>query len=598
MRKIDKLKNKVKNNIFELYKYIDTKNYFLLFIWFILTCIVGSLPSFTVYINKSVINSLTKLSEEFNDLYFRNAVLFLVVLSLIELLIEVIEKINLIIYKKIGDVTTQKLQTRFYEAISLLSADQFEDFQMYKKITMATNGLGSNGIDILQKIATIIASIFSVFSLFAVLYYVHWLLPLVIILSGVPAFIALLINKNYRYHNIEKLVEKQRKHFYLTSLFTDKEAVKELKIFNCFRFLIKRWEKEDSEILGEEMSVQKHESILSIVASSIAEIATLGVMLWLINKMADGELSIGDYVSLIGAISILQTSLGELSGCISEIYESNKYLAALFEILHLDDKKMKKMDEAEAVFHFENMVIKNLNFRYPSSNSNILKKINCTIESGDHIAIIGHNGSGKTTLANLLMGVYEKYDGTIIINNKVLEGNIRQQYQKNVACILQNFIKYEMSLRENIVMGNLDEYGNDKRIIEIMQMIGLNIDNQNGLETILSPLYQNGTELSGGEWQKIAMGRALIKDAEVFCFDEPTASLDPEAESKFYSNLTKVIEDKTYIIVSHRLGVTKFCNKIIVMNEGEIAEIGTHEDLLEKRGIYYRLYTMQSDLYV
>lgn len=211
---------------------------------------------------------------------------------------------------------------------------------------------------------------------------------------------------------------------------------------------------------------------------------------------------------------------------------------------------------------------------------------------------IGHNGSGKTTLVNLMMGLYHSYEGQIYVNDLELsEEEYVNDYQSKLACVFQDFNRYEMTIRENVAIANVSEIDKDDKIRTVLRKMKLEKLSMENLDCMLSSFYEGGIDLSGGEWQKIALARADYRNAELLMFDEPTSALDPESEIKFYNTVLDLVDNKTFVIVSHRMAVTKYCNKIFVMENGKITESGSHDELIAKRGIYYDMYRKQIETY-
>lgn len=224
--------------------------------------------------------------------------------------------------------------------------------------------------------------------------------------------------------------------------------------------------------------------------------------------------------------------------------------------------------------------------------------ISFEIKRGDKVAIIGHNGSGKTTLVNLMMGLYHSYEGQIYVNDLELsEEEYVNDYQSKLACVFQDFNRYEMTIRENVAIANVSEIDKDDKIRTVLRKMKLEKLSMENLDCMLSSFYEGGIDLSGGEWQKIALARADYRNAELLMFDEPTSALDPESEIKFYNTVLDLVDNKTFVIVSHRMAVTKYCNKIFVMENGKITESGSHDELIAKRGIYYDMYRKQIETY-
>lgn len=364
--------------------------------------------------------------------------------------------------------------------------------------------------------------------------------------------------------------------------------------------MIDIWDKKDRMLNLEDIKVIKFENKLRVYAITIAKGFTGIVMVWLISLISSAEITVGAFVSLISAIALLSTSFGSIFSDIAQLYENNKYIAALYKILDIvPEEKGKNIGIKERkIKSLESIKFSNVFFSYPSAKQDIISDVCFEIKKGDRVAIIGHNGSGKTTLVNLMMGLYRSYKGKIYVNGLELStDDYLDEYQTKLASVFQDYNRYEMSIRENVAISNVTEMNNDKKIREVLDEMKLKKISKQDLDIMLSPFYEGGIDLSGGEWQKVALARANFRNSELFLFDEPTAALDPEAEMKFYNSVLNIVENKTFVIVSHRMAVTKYCNKIIVMDNGKIAESGSHDELIAKRGIYYKMYRKQIQTY-
>ncbi len=197
-----------------------------------------------------------------------------------------------------------------------------------------------------------------------------------------------------------------------------------------------------------------------------------------------------------------------------------------------------------------------------------------------------------------MMGLYHSYEGQIYVNDLELsEEEYVNDYQSKLACVFQDFNRYEMTIRENVAIANVSEIDKDDKIRTVLRKMKLEKLSMENLDCMLSSFYEGGIDLSGGEWQKIALARADYRNAELLMFDEPTSALDPESEIKFYNTVLDLVDNKTFVIVSHRMAVTKYCNKIFVMENGKITESGSHDELIAKRGIYYDMYRKQIETY-
>lgn len=484
-----------------------------------------------------------------------------------------------------------------------LPMEVFDDYKIRKEIILAQDGLSTNGIEIMENLISIVSKIVSIVSVFSMLYMVSWKLPLAIVGSMVPTLAAVIISKKMQYKVHQELVEERRKRDYLKSLFQNKGTVKELRIFKAFNFYINIWNKKDKMLYQEDIKVTKYENKMRVYAIMVAKFFVCAVMVWLISLINTGEITVGSFVSLTSAIALLSSSFGIIASNIAQLYQNNKYIEAFYKIIDIipDEKKCiseEKRREEKKIGTFESLKFSNVSFCYPSSQKNNISDISFEIKRGDKVAIIGHNGSGKTTLVNLMMGLYHSYEGQIYVNDLELsEEEYVNDYQSKLACVFQDFNRYEMTIRENVAIANVSEIDKDDKIRTVLRKMKLEKLSMENLDCMLSSFYEGGIDLSGGEWQKIALARADYRNAELLMFDEPTSALDPESEIKFYNTVLDLVDNKTFVIVSHRMAVTKYCNKIFVMENGKITESGSHDELIAKRGIYYDMYRKQIETY-
>ena len=246
---------------------------------------------------------------------------------------------------------------------------------------------------------------------------------------------------------------------------------------------------------------------------------------------------------------------------------------------------------------FDSIKVKQLSFSYPGRKTPAVSNLSFTIKRNEVVAIVGNNGGGKTTLVKLLTGLYQAQKGQIYYGRQNLRSLDPEEFYKQISFVSQDFIKYELTVRENIGIGDWKQIENTDKIYMLLHQVGLEtFTSQASVNQLLGDEF-GGRELSVGQWQKLAIARGMMKDSSVIFLDEPTAALDPLMETKVLKMFLKIAREKTAIIVSHRIGICKEVDKIIVMKEGKIAEIGNHEELLAEKGEYYRLYTMQQKWY-
>ena len=314
-------------------------------------------------------------------------------------------------------------------------------------------------------------------------------------------------------------------------------------------------------------------------------------------KAMYGLITIGNVVSYVAAITALSIAITNIVERYSKLHLFNNYLNNYFTYLNLQSTKkygvINRLDIDQLEIEF-----KDVSFKYPNQEEYTLKNINLKLEKGLRLAIVGLNGAGKTTLIKLLCRLYEPTEGQILINNIPLISYSKEIIDSLFSVVFQDFKLFSYSVKDNVSSGL---HGDSKRVEETLKKTGMFdrvCDMPQDIDTVIyQRSKQQGVEISGGEAQKIAIARALYKDSPIVILDEPTAALDPKSEAEIYSNFNDLVADKTSIFISHRMSSCKFCDKIIVIDDGTIAEQGHHNHLVEAGGIYSRMWNAQAKYY-
>jgi ATP-binding cassette subfamily B protein len=351
--------------------------------------------------------------------------------------------------------------------------------------------------------------------------------------------------------------------------------------------------------------------------------SSLTILIWffiacaLIPPLADGELSVGMFIGLISAaFSVTQMASWELSHITDELANNNEYLKDLsaFSALSEQEGALDLPYNKNGGFNFESIEFRDVSFKYPGTDNYILKNCSFKISKNTQYAFVGVNGAGKTTITKLLTGLYPDFDGNIYINEKNIGEYPHERLKSFFSVVYQDFAKYYISMRDNIMLGNitevngvdgLDNMDNKSEKLQNIELDSITKKLPDGIDTYLGKIKENGVDLSGGEWQKIAIARTLVSDAPIRILDEPTASLDPIAESNIYemfSNISKInknpeLSTKAQIFITHRLGAAKFADEIFVIADGCVAEQGNHDTLIAENGIYAAMFESQRGWY-
>jgi ATP-binding cassette subfamily B protein len=380
---------------------------------------------------------------------------------------------------------------------------------------------------------------------------------------------------------------------YLANTLEDPIAIREMRIYNSITYFTNLWAMIMKKQHDKRYSARKFEIKTGMIVAMVQTSAIFVVLVYLLSKMGESN------TVTVGTISVLFLALLSSGGKImsltwplSKLYISSSKLYDLNEVLTYKNRNFRNNNINNTTDPMLPITVSNVYFKYAKFNKNVLSDINMIIKPGEKIAIVGENGAGKSTLIKMLLGQYTPSTGTIRWKNS-------PEPHGKVSVVFQNAIKFELTLRENILLGDASSPLDEAKILRVLEKCEL-IDlfhELGGLDVSLGQLVEGGRQLSGGQWQKLAIARALYNDAELIVFDEPTSAIDPNAEMQIYTKLLEICQDKAAIFISHRLGWAKNVDTIYVMYNGRIAEVGHHQDLIDHKGIYASMYALQSSWY-
>lgn len=412
-------------------------------------------------------------------------------------------------------------------------------------------------------------------------------------------------SKNYANKRCKKevwdpLANWWRRNHYMSNTTCDFAAAKDIRMFGLREWLTEKFKKEkvtryEGQKLNEKIWFAC--SITTNVCFALSQIAVNG---WLLYKAARGEMTIGNFSFYTAASISFYTYVRNIMDSIADLLQRSREVDDWRSFLDMDggdpDEGMEVPEYESYEFEF-----KNVSFKYPKSENYALKNLSLTLKAGQRLAVVGLNGAGKSTFIKLLLRLYEPTEGEILLNGINVQKYSKTSYYRIFAPVFQDVNLFAFPLAENVSMKSPES--TDKKLAEgCLENAGFGEklkELPNGIDTeILKVIYDDGTDLSGGEKQKLALARALYKDAPVVVLDEPTAALDALAESRLYGDFDKLIGGKTAVYISHRLSSTQFCNEVAMFKDGEMVELGTHKELLEKGGAYAEMFRIQAQYYV
>lgn len=497
----------------------------------------------------------------------------------------------------LGDQYSIDTSVRIIKKTSELNLDQLEDSEFYDKLERARQQT-TGRVGLMSNILTQGEDVIVIISLLAgVVAFEPWLIILLIV-SIIPTIINEIKFSGTSYSLARSWTQERRELDYLRYAGASDVTAKEVKLFGLSDYLAGRFQNLSAKYYKQSKSLAKQRAGWGSVFNIVGTGAYYGAYVFIIFRTVAGIFSIGDLTFLSGSFNRLRSKLQGFFTRFTQITESALYLQDYFEFLDLsfsNENSEEKLELPKEIKHgFE---FKNVGFKYPKSEKWVVRNINFHLRAGEKLAFVGENGAGKTTLIKLLLQFYEPTEGEILLDHVPIQKYNQAAYQQYFGVIFQDFVKFELTLRENIAMGEIGEIGNQSRIDsaaqkslaqEVVSELPLGYAQQ------LGKRFKNGKDLSGGQWQKIAIARAYMKDAEVLILDEPTSALDARAETEAFQRFIQLTQGKTAVIISHRFSTVRIADRIMVLKNGQVEEIGTHQELMANDKLYAELFNLQA----
>lgn len=515
-----------------------------------------------------------------------NIILYFLYFVMIYILIQIIIHSSNHIEELLEFKLRKELSKGICIKISDLSAENFEDANFLEKLEKAENGKDDAINLFLSTTAIVTYYVPYIIMMSFWLWSQSKLLVIAILLAFIPTVVSYSIQVNMFSKNEDNVAPYRRKSKAYEDSVIGKGKEKETRILGGFNFFMEKYRDMMIKIQAFDLTVVNKQNRMNILMKVIQSLSFICIIVISIYLAASGKITVGAFAAVFTSIDILYSNLNEaVSRQYASISESFATVENYYEFIENDDFKESNCQTRQIE------KVENLSFKYPNSEYESLRNINFEIQEGERIAIVGENGAGKTTLAKLILGIYTPTDG-----------EIHTYSNKNYAytAVFQDYIQYSMSLKDNILLSDNIKKMKSSDVKKLLSTCGLDISNDkfdDGLNSFLGKEF-GGIELSGGEWQKLAISRGIYKDFDFIVFDEPTASIDPIEESNIINMIRTITKDKTSLIITHRMASIKFVDRVFVMKEGELIEKGSHEDLMNLRGEYFRLYESQKNNYV
>ena len=500
----------------------------------------------------------------------------------------------------LADKFIRHISVRIMYHASRLDLASYEDPLFHDKLerarVQATDRLG-----MVQQLGRLVQQVITTVSLAAsILFFSPWLL-VVLIVCVIPAFLGESHFAFLGYAQAFRQTPVKRQIDYLRFLGASKDSAKELKLFGLSKYLTDRFQKLSDDIFVQNVALAKRRLRASSLLSLLTTMGYYGAYAYVILKTVRGEMTVATLVFLTGAIAGASANLQMIFSTFSSIADQSLFLTDLLQFFAVRPTVFSKPNALKTPRPIKlGIEFKDVTFSYPGSDRPILRNLNLFLKPDERIALIGENGEGKTTIVKLLTRLYDPTAGQILLDGVDLREYDLDDYASNIAVIFQDFMRYDMTAWENIAVGQIGGRENlDKVEVAAKKSLAEGVIKKlpNGYDQMLGRRFETGVDLSGGEWQKVALARAYLRDAQILVLDEPTAALDARSEHEVFERFAELTKGKMALLISHRFSTVKMADRIIVLEKGVIAEQGRHEQLMAHGGRYAEMFELQASSY-
>ena len=526
---------------------------------------------------------------------FDSALMALLLFALLKAADEAIDGVANFTGEYYAGKSSQAMMNELNLKADRLDALKFEDPEILSQMDQAYRGAYNvrNLVHVLMDIACLYVPYFVFMGVF--LQRAEPMLPLILLLVFVPVLASHFLRSRYYTRLDDRTVMLRRKEEHYKECLTARAFFKETRALGAGTFFLSRYIQVFKNAQELRYRTEIKSQGIAIAANGLTLAGYTAILAVLVSLLIQGRISIGSFSAILAATlemfammtEVLDNRLGELSAGLGQIRKYFRFLdlpEQEYGEVHIDDQK--------------DIVFEGVSFTYPGAERSALAGISLRIAAGETLAIVGENGSGKTTLAKLILGLYRLNQGRIVVGDVPLRELASGSAYKNASCVFQDFQRYQLSLRDNVAISDLAKLSasSDAEIQDALAAAGFCADDQQmtqGLDTLISKEF-GGTDLSRGEWQRLSIARAYYRSHQLIVLDEPTAAIDPFEEDRIYRDFMELKRNHTAVIITHRLGAVRLADRVLVLREGRIAGIGTHERLLDESPYYRRLWTAQS----
>jgi len=595
------------SRLFYIIKLVWETRPWILFVMLFFTLLNGFNPIIGAYISKLFIDKLVLAATGgINDGFWSLGGLLVMQIAF-QFIMRLEGSINGMVNRISGELLSNNIKTKIMNKAKTIDLSSFDLPEFYTKLENANREASNRPLQVLRAFFNILSTVISATGFIVLFAKIAPYAPVLLIIAAIPSAYVTYKYRRLTFRYMRWHSKERRQMDYYSNLLVNKDLVKEIKLFDLADTFINHYKDVFVKYFKGMKDLIVKEGVLGVFTSLFGSVVNAGIFIRMAYMVFEQKLTVGDYTFYTSALHNISSSVASIISTTGDIYEGTLFIDNMIEFMEEQPQIVNMLAESNEKPHISqnrthSIEFKHVSFKYPGMDKYVINDVSFEIRPGETVVLVGLNGAGKTTLLKLLTRLYDPTDGEIFLDGINIKNYDAREYYDIFGIIFQDFGKYAFTVAENISFGQIDQ----KDRTDLVKIAAEKSDASDFIskltETYDTPLMKifetTGTELSIGQWQKIAISRAFFRNSDFMILDEPTASLDPMAEQEIFEQFDRLRGDKSTIFVSHRLSSATVADKIIVLENGAICEIGSHHDLIEKNGKYAELFNTQAKRYL
>ncbi|MGH8932608.1 MAG: ABC transporter ATP-binding protein [Egibacteraceae bacterium] len=560
---------------------------------------VAILPAGTVWISKRLVDTIVAASQR--AVPTGEWLPVAVMLGLLTAASRSSAVLQLNSEQRFAETVAQHSDRLFLEVVAHADLGHLEDPAWHDRAARAARNLRSRPVNLVRAVVQMVTGSLALIGMLGILLILH---PVLLLLGLCSVAVVVPFQQRQAkdfYRLFFGITAKERERFYVRSLLADGAAAKDVRALGLAPHLLERHQRFVDRWVADFTGTSRRADAYAVVSGCLSAVLLVGAYLFLARRGIDGDIGPGALVATLGALAAMTSSVDMLSRAYVGIQENSSYLGDFFSLLESDPLVPRPAVPVPVPeIHRGSIALEDVSFAYQGAARPALEGLNLEIQPGELVALVGSNGAGKTTLIKLLLRFYDPLHGSILVGGTDLRAFDPEALRERIGVLFQDYTTFGLSVRDNVRFGRVAAPHGDGQVLAALAaakadhlLAGLT----DGLDTFVGRLFEGGQDLSGGERQRLALARIFYRQADLWILDEPTAALDPEAESAVFTEFRDALGDRIGIIISHRFSTVRAADRIVVLESGQVTEIGTHDELMARGGRYAELFTLQAAAY-